>query len=247
MVKQDNLIADGASQEMRSFIGSLPNAFEHGGRIIYDKRNQIRLFDVDGRTVVVKRYKRPNLTQCVAYSWFTNNKAQKSFYYASRLDTLGIMTPHAIAAVTCREHTIVRRYYLVTEICEWPSCWSLLDDGFGQKQELASALAAQLIRMHEAGFLHGDTNLSNFLYNPTDMGQISVIDINRSKFIGRPATQKECLQNMFRLTHVRPMLHQIITTYATQRGWDATQCISYVDKCLKKFETRKRLTHFGKI
>ena len=241
------LLASDISSELKQFVTSLPQSFEQSGTILYDKRNQIRRYTVDGTDLVVKRYKKPNVTQCIAYSWFTPNKAEKSFLFAGRLEALGIQTPRPLAAVTCRSFSVVRRYYLVTETCDWPSCWSLLDEGFDRKTELVSALAAQLIRMHEAGFMHGDTNLSNFLYDPNDFNRLCVIDINRSRFLGRPATRRECLGNMFRLTHVRPVLHDIITAYASLRGWDVQDCIKEVEDSLHRFETRKKILHFGKF
>lgn len=239
------LYSPNISEAERRFVNLLPTSFDTDGEVLYKGRNTVKRFVIEGKPLIAKGFKAPNIFQRISYSWFSPNKAEKAFLFATRLKGLGILTPNPIAAITCRSKSVVQCYYLVTENCDWPSFWALHQEHSGN-DKLVQALAAHLIKMHEAGFLHGDTNLSNFLYNPNDCNQICVIDINRSTFKQRSATRKECLQNMWRLTHNRQLLLNIITAYANLRGWDAQACFKDVEKKLKRFEMRKKILHFGK-
>ena len=113
---------------------------------------------------------------------------------------------------------------------------------------MIDALSAYLIHLHELGFLHGDTNLSNFLYSRNADGSFSfsVIDTNRSRFLGRPANKKEALSNLIRLTHKRSLLCEIITSYALQRGWNVEEAVKTVFRLIEKREKRKNFLHLFK-
>lgn len=243
--------------ELKQLLCSLPKAFDTGeGELIYDKRNKLRRFVLSsGQVVVVKRYKRPNWVQRISYSWFGPNKAQKAFDYASRLHGLGIDTPQAIAAVTYRGAArLVQEYYLATTEDTRPSCWWLNDSTESAEwQALCSALAQYLAELHTKGFMHGDTNLSNFLYEktPSQKGMeeyhFAVIDINRSRFVtGRKATQSECLDNLFRLSHHRNVIRAIVSAYASHRQWDVEACVSTVIGRINRFERKKRILSYFK-
>ena len=92
--------------------------------------------------------------------------------------------------------------------------------------------------------MHGDTNLSNFLYRE-DKGlplgyHITTIDINRSHFVDNPS-REECIANLMRLTHVRQALRKIIGRYAELRGWDVEWAVSLAVQKLDSFERRKEM------
>ena len=240
---------------MHDFMKQVPQLFADGkGEVLYDKRNQVRRFTVQlegvPEVVIVKRFKQPNPTQCISYSTLWPNKAVKAYRYAERLQLLDIDTPHPLGALTQRNALgLVRQYYFASTENSDPSCWQLLNPDFSEGEALAEALAAYLITLHEKGFLHGDTNLSNFLWHKEDDGSFhfAVIDVNRSRFLDRPATRKEALSNLFRLTHVRPMLEQIVRHYARLRRWDEDEAVAEVNEALHRFEQKKFfLNHFKK-
>ena len=43
---------------LRKFIEKVPNAFDHEGVLVYDQRNQVRIFKEKGEKIVVKRFHR---------------------------------------------------------------------------------------------------------------------------------------------------------------------------------------------
>lgn len=233
---------------LQQLLQRLPEAFAAGeGELIYDKRNKLRRFVLpSGQVVVVKAYHHPNLFQRICYSTFWRNKAIKSFYFGQRLLSLGIDTPEPIAAITYYKWGgLVSSYYFVSTEDNRPDCRVLRDGNMQNPQPLIDALATFLIKLHEAGFLHGDANLSNFLYEEQDDGsyRFAVIDTNRSRFLSHPATEREVCQNLMRLCHVRPLLCAIITSYAKQRGWDAKKIEHEVLDLIDKRERRKAFWH----
>ena len=246
-----------ADAVMHDLAARLPEVLAaHEGTILYYKRNEVwRCVVTDGSgqpvPVIVKRYRRPKLLQRLCYSTFWTNKAVKAYHYGLRLLQLGIDTPRPLAALTLRNRWgMVCQYYLVTAESNDLSCEVLTDErgiyrtahcAFSDADGLIDALARYLVQLHELGFLHGDTNLSNFRWHRDEDGryQLSVIDINRSRFLGRQADRSECIGNLYRLTHVRSVLDRIVTAYARQRGWDAAQACQQVHDDLDRFEKRK--------
>lgn len=239
------------SKEITTLLERLPEVFRNDeGELIYDKRNKIRRFTLeDGSVVIVKQYKKPNFFQRICYSTFWNNKAKKSYFFGNMLLNLGIDTPRPIAAVTYFNNIgMENRYYFASTEDSRPDCLILRDGNMNNPQPMIDALSAYIIHLHELGFLHGDTNLSNFLYSRNADGSFSfsVIDTNRSRFLGRPANKKEALSNLIRLTHKRSLLCEIITSYALQRGWNVEEAVKTVFHLIEKREKRKNFLHLFK-
>ena len=234
------------NEELRLLINNLPEAFASGkGELLYDKRNKIRRFQLtSGDVVIVKKYKKPNLFQKICYSSFWKNKAKKAFFFGEKLLAMGIDTPKPIAAVTYTSWLgCVERYYFASSENSHPDCLILRDGEMENPKPLADALMGFIIHLHEKGFMHGDTNLSNFLYEKNEDGtyHFSVIDTNRSQFLSRPATKQESLANLIRLTHKRSLLCMLIRSYASQRGWNEQAAENTVLRLIEKREKKKKM------
>ena len=239
------------------FVRSIPSQFEKAGKLIYDSRNQVRLFDVNGQTLVVKRFKVPMLHQRIDYTFIRPSKAKRAYTFALRLAELNISTPDPIACVETYRYGLFYYGYFVSAFCGDPDARFLREDYVGH-DDLIDAIVRFIVDMNEKGFIHGDMNLSNFLYrkdpdkkdsddsndsmsfHDSSTFHITTIDINRSHFCKHPST-RQCLDSMIRLTHVRPLLRTIVMRYAELRGWDATACADYVEHKLTRFERRKAL------
>lgn len=225
---------------LSDFIQSLPMVFDSEGELVYDERNQIRLFMVDGKKLVVKRFKRPMFHQRLDYTLIRPSKAKRAYLFGMKLVELGISTPTPIACIETYSKGLFYQGYLITEFCGDPDTRILREEP-EEHDDLIDALAQFLVDCHEKGFIHGDTNLSNFLYRKDDSGyHITTIDINRSHFSSNPS-KKECLESLFRLTHVRPTLKHIVSRYAALRGWEEEEAIAVVIRKLERFEQRKKM------
>lgn len=235
-----HIIINPTYHHLSDFIQSLPVVFDTEGELVYDERNQVRLFLVDGKKIVVKRFKRPMLHQRIDYTLLRPSKAKRAYLFGMKLIELGISTPTPIACIETYYQGLFYQGYLVTEFCGDPDARILREEPEGH-DDLVEAIAQFLVDCHEKGFIHGDTNLSNFLYHKEASSyHITTIDINRSHFSPNPS-KKQCLESLFRLTHVRPTLKHIVSRYAALRGWDEQAAVDLVMQKLERFEQRKKM------
>ena len=69
------------------FVNSLPETFDNSGKTVFSGRNTIKVFKVEwggkAQEVCVKRFKRPNAAQKIAYTFFRTTKAQRAFEVVS--------------------------------------------------------------------------------------------------------------------------------------------------------------------
>lgn len=231
-------------QYLEKWIQALPNDFDNTGTLIYDKRNKVRTYTIDGEILVVKKYKKPYIYQRFDYTFIRSSKAKRAFLYAEKLGENGIDTPKPIAFIEKYNCGLFTYGYFVSAYCADEDC-RLLNEKPEKNLPLLKSLVSFIIKCHNKGFIHGDPNLSNYLFrkegNGTDSNvgnvnyHISTIDINRSRFV-KNVEKEKCLQNLVRITHERKALEMIATEYALQRGWNVTECVDYVIRKLKRFE-----------
>lgn len=227
------------------YINNIPSVFDTEGMLVYSGRNIVRrLTSPDGTPLIVKRFKFPNPIQRIAYSFYRPSKAKRAYEYGLKLLEMGFDTPCPIAYMETRNKCLFSHGYFVSTVDDRPDCTILRTDRHFDNDRLANDLMEFFTHLHDKGVLHGDTNLSNFLYEKKgDKYHFSIIDTNRSKFITPPVTKDQCLTNLVRLTHVTDLLHQLVTTYANLRGWDAQQATTQVATMLKNFEQRRKVKH----
>ena len=235
---------------LSGFIEKIPEFISNGkGRIIYNKRNKVYdLITDDGTELVVKKYKVPLLHQRFDYTFLRKSKAMRAYLYGLKLLELGINTPEPIACLQGYKNGLFHTGYFVSSPC-YDEDFRVLADETHDK-ELINVLVDELVMEHEKGFLHGDPNLSNYLFRleKNEVGEryiVTTIDINRSKFIANPS-QKQCLKRLVRLTHIRPLLIEIIRLYAVSRKWDVDACQKYVIKHLDTMERNNRIKKYLK-
>lgn len=233
--------------QFQEFVNNIDGFFDTEGELVYKKRNVVKRFKTHhGFNIIVKRYKHPNVIQQIGYTLYRPSKARRAYEFAIRLDNLGIDTPTPIAYVELWEKGVFTMGFFFASENNDRSCKDLYADSISgldssEKDMLENELVDFIARCHEYGFMHGDTNLSNFIYHKTSEGyHFAVIDINRSKFVNVPPTQAQCLDNLMRLTHDKPLLKRLVGKYACRRGWEPQACQEYVIAHLEKFERKKK-------
>ena len=78
------------------FVNELPQKFDREGVLIYDSRNQVRVFKVDGEKIVVKRYHRSLFHQRIDYTFRRPSKAKRAYTYALKLLELFSFLPFVV-------------------------------------------------------------------------------------------------------------------------------------------------------
>lgn len=228
-------------QSASAFIARLPEAFETEGEVIYAGRNVVKRFNTAYGEWIVKRYKKPNFIQRLAYTFWRKSKAERAFLYAGILNSIGIDTPEGIGYVECRQNGLFHTGYFISAAYNYPPLHPVLVTSIDFDKQLASALASFLVSMHRKGFMHGDPNPANILYHTDEEGKFcfSVIDTNRSVFKAS-LSRKECLDNLKRVTHRRDLLQYVVEEYAIGRKWNVRQSVEQVMRALDCFEKRRR-------
>ena len=209
-----------AYEHLRNFVLALPERFDREGTLIYDDRNQIKKFVVGDEMVVVKRYRRPNFVQRVAYTFFRPGKARRAFHNGGRLIDLGFSTPVNMAYLETKHRGLLEYGFLVTGVDDAPPIKERFEGPKPFDRRLARAFAEYAVRLHECGVLHDDLNCSNVQY--VDKGEegfaFSLIDINRMHFTeGWPALP-DCMENITRFTYKEDLFDFVARTYIELRG-----------------------------
>ena len=134
--------------------------FENTGRVLFSGRNEIRLVNIDGEDVVVKRFKRPNLFQKIIYTFFRKNKAYKSYHNGVELVARGFCTPRPIRYEETKRMGLIDYCYYISSYMPLPPMedWSDRDDW---DAEMATRFAQFVARLHTKGVLHNDLNDTN--------------------------------------------------------------------------------------
>lgn len=213
----------------------------HEGTIVYEGRNSIRNFSLEGTPVTIKRFKKVNLAQQVAYTFFKSTKAERAYRYARIFRARGIRTPREIAYVEEREHGLFTTGYFISTTCPDPPAFPALVLEKDFDKQLAEDLARLVVLMHGKGIVHGDLNLGNFLYHKDkESGHYSftVIDINRSKFYDDVPPEDVCMKNLSTLTHRRDLFRFMVSVYAEERNWPVEKTIEKATMYLEELEAR---------
>ncbi|MCS2332128.1 hypothetical protein NXW93_13990 [Parabacteroides distasonis] len=82
-------IINPAYGRFEDFVRRVPRIFSEEGKTIYKARNEIKVFEVDGVELNVKRYRVPLLINRVIYRFFRQPKAVRAYEYALRLVAQG--------------------------------------------------------------------------------------------------------------------------------------------------------------
>ena len=234
-------VIDSRFQQYADFVGQLPAMADRGeGETVYDGRNRVVRFRHDGLSLMVKRFKRVNFIQQIVYTFFRKSKAERAYAFAAELEKRGIDTPRRVAFMEKKRGGLFSVGYFVSLEAEGTETHLLLREVKDFSHELADAVAAQIVKMHSQGVLHGDLNLSNFLCAETAQGyHFTMIDTNRSHFTEGWPTNEQCLENLVRLTHRRDLYEYLVRSYARQRGWDEDVTSARALSLLDKFENRR--------
>ena len=243
------VVVDKSFQHLSDEISRLPQRLKDGeGEVVYDSRNRVVRFIIDGQPMMVKRFKRVNAVQQVVYTFFRKTKAERAFLFAQEFLRRGIATPQPVAYMEERQHGLFTTGYFVSLEVSGTETSLLLREVQHYPRDLAEAVARHVLLMHSRGILHGDLNLSNFLLlasspssssSSSSPSSFSMIDTNRSHFTNGMPAPAECLQNMVRLTHRRDLYEDLVRRYARLRGWNPDETASQALQLLERFENRR--------
>jgi tRNA A-37 threonylcarbamoyl transferase component Bud32 len=216
-----------------NFVRNLPELFEQSAAVLYAERNIIKRFSADEsdailNSVVVKRFKYPNLIQRIVYSFFRDSKAKRAFYNAAELLRRGVSTPVGIACIEQWKNGLFAYGYYVSGSDYAPPVREKLIEPEQFDAVMAEDFAAFAASLHAKGILHHDLNSTNVLYHSeNERYGFSLIDINRMDFLpeGEYPSRHDCFDNLTRFTGRMDLFGYVMRHYAAKRGWDENSAV----------------------
>lgn len=211
------------------FISSLPEIFSIEGETIYEGRNTLKCFQIEGVNLVVKSFKKPHIINKIAYSFFRESKAKRSYLYALDLLERGVVTPAPIAYINEYKHGLLSRSYYICVYQRNASPIAPYVNGDAEDRVLLSDMVRFIVSLHEKNVLHLDLSPGNVLIEKSEgQNKFSIIDINRLKI--EDIDKDKAYKNFARLARNRYVSTTIAEIYADERGWDREEAIETINK-----------------
>lgn len=214
-------------------------------KIYCNKRNTVELVSYGPRKFVLKKYKRVGLLKGLIYTVFRKTKARRAYEYAALLREKGIGTPREVAYAEIARAGIFRDGYFLSEYVDWPILAYWYYSGVftpAERNELVDAISHFVLRLHQAGFVPHDLNLSNIMYHCTPDGkyQFQILDINRMT-TGRQPGLSAAMKSFHQMWASPGDEERLVRPYAAARGFDLQKSMHAMQQHRKKFLQRKNL------
>jgi len=217
--------------------------FETEGTLFIEgKRNKIRLFELNNRTVNVKSFKIPNIINKLVYRFFRKSKAQRSYEYANILLQKGIGTPQPIAFFENRAAFSFKESYYMSEQMEADLTYRQLIEvpDYPEHEIILQQFTQFTFKLHELGIEFLDHTPGNTLIKKTGAQQYEffLVDLNRMAFHTRPITLEERVVNMAKLTPQHYLVEAMSREYARLYGKPYEEVLALMVKHTQYFSNR---------
>jgi len=220
-------------------IEELRNYFLNATQTIYDGRNSLKMIPYEESDLIVKSFKIPHIINKIAYTFFRDSKAKKSYKHSVKIVEF---TPEPIGYVEyfrfgllSDSYYICKQYHYDFTIRE-----PLVQQGFKNKEKIFRAFAAFTYDLHNYNIQHLDYSPGNILIKEIEDGyEFKIIDVNRMRF--KRLTDTERLENFAKLWAKDEDLKLIIESYAKLIKMDKDEAISIVLNASQKHKDKKNL------
>ncbi len=156
--------------------------FNKSDRTIHKARNELKIIQLNNIDTVVKSFKIPNIINQIAYSFFRDSKAKKSYKYSLKI---GKFTPEPIGYIEFYSNSLLKKSYFISEKFDYDFTIRepLLNTDFPDREEIFKAFAKFTLELHNANIFHNDYSPGNILIKKENNNYIfKIVDINRMKF-----------------------------------------------------------------
>jgi hypothetical protein len=227
-------------------VHTLIHQFKHSGELIGDgKRNVIKIIEVEGIKYNVKSFKIPNLFNKIAYKFIRKGKAERSFEYASRLKSMGVLTPEPQAYAVESSLLFGSSYYISKQLDYDFTIRKMVDDpNCDEFENVVRAFTRFTFNLHELGIHFIDHSPGNTLIKKDgDTYLFYLVDLNRMNF-GRLNFNTR-IKNFARLSAPDHMLDIMSDEYAKLVNRPKAEVFKlmkhYADTFINKLQRKKRL------
>lgn len=223
MLKQTRVLAPRLPAFLVRFIDQIPNRFEKEGKIIYNRRNQIRVFNVSGQQINVKKFAISSIFNRFLYSFGIRTPKVKSAYKnALKIIRRGIDTPRPLGFILERKHFLIQHSYLITQQIQNQRIIPRTNPNI----TLVKSVARYTALLHKKGLLHCDYTPNNILFcRQHNAYHFTLVDVNQFRFYRKEVPLSQALPYLINLFIDEENLTLFISEYATQRQADVKKCV----------------------
>ena len=221
---------------------NIKDIFNSSDNSIHKARNELKVIELNGIKCVVKSFKIPHAINRVAYTFFRDGKAKKSFNNGMKLIKLGVNTPEPIGIIEFFSAGLLERSYFISVYEPYDFT---IREVFHHKVDDVESILKQFAKftydLHQKGVWHVDYSLGNILISKKDgKYNFSLVDINRMEFKTIPP--KEGLKNFNKFwAKFDEDLPIIAKEYARLADFDENEAIKIVLDEQKKLQEKVNL------
>ena len=230
-------------ERYEALLKDIKNYFLSAIDSIHKARNEIKIIDFNGESLVVKSFKIPSILNKIVYTFFRDSKAKKSYENSIKIIDF---VPKPIGYVEFKKFGLMHESYFVSENFKYDFTIRepLLQTDFKDKEEVFKAFARFTYKLHEQGIFHLDYSPGNILIKEENEDYIfKIVDINRMEF--KPLDLDERLKNFAKLWAKDEDLKTIVKEYARLSSENGQKCIDialqYSQAHKDKINRKKRL------
>ncbi|OXA76203.1 Kdo domain containing protein [Flavobacterium frigidimaris] len=180
-------------------------------------RNQIKLFEIDGKTVNIKSFKVPHFINKIAYKYFRKSKARRSYEYANALLKAGIGTPAPIAFSESFSFVGLGKSYYASEhlTCDLTYRELVEVPDYPDHERILRQFSKFTFDLHEKGIEFLDHSPGNTLIRKISENQYEffLVDLNRMNF-HESMDFEQRMNNFSRLTPYKAMTDVMSNEYS---------------------------------
>jgi hypothetical protein len=237
----------------KELIDAIENFDSKGVLFGNGDRNQIKLFEIDDKTINIKSFKVPHLINKIAYKYFRKSKARRSYEYANALLKLGIGTPNPIAF--CENFSFIglnKSYYVSAHLnCDLTYRELVEIPDYPDRDNIIRQFVKFTFELHEKGVEFLDHSPGNTLIKKIADSQYNffLVDLNRMNFHEAMSFEQR-MNNFSRLTPYKDMIAIMSNEYAKlytdkseteifEKMWKATS--DFQEEFARKKRLKKKL------
>jgi serine/threonine protein kinase len=241
-----NVVINPRYDYLRDWIAAIPASFDKEGRVLYSKRNIVKVFPLgNGLVLNVKKFRQPRFFNRVVYTFFRKSKAFRSYYYTLRIAEKGFNTAESVACIEVREKGLLSDSYYVSLHCRHVR--EIRDYYAGPlagNELLIDAFARYSAALHDAGIYHLDYSPGNILISDDPASgryMFTLVDVNRMKFM--PVGANKGCRNFARLFTDDEIYKRIGVVYAQSRRkvFSEEKAVRLILKAKNRFLKKKAL------
>lgn len=169
---------------LQNYLINIDKQFDISGKSIHKARNELKIIQKDAYEFVVKSFKIPNLVNKIAYTFFRDSKAKKSYLNAVKLQTLDIATPEPVAYIEFYKNSLLDKSYFISVREKYDfTIREVFHHKVDNYEEILKQFTKFTYELHIKGVWHVDYSLGNILITKEkEHYKFSLVDINRMIF-----------------------------------------------------------------